>query len=207
MPKLQIGKYGQLMEWMEDYEEVEPGHRHISHIFALHPDNAITEDKTPELFRAAGVTLQRRLAHGGGHTGWSRAWLINLFARLKQGEKALEQVNLLFAKSTKDNLFDTHPPFQIDGNFGATAGIAEMLMQSHEDKISLLPAIAPELKDGSFRGLLARGAVEVSAEWKDGKVISYRLLAKHDGAFRVELPDRSQKQWVLKAGEQAEYHC
>lgn len=186
LPPLKIGKYGQLMEWIEDYEEPEPGHRHISHAFGLYPDNLINEN-TPEYFAAIRKTLERRLANGGGHTGWSRAWLVNLFARLKDGEKTYEHIRLLFTKSTADSMLDTHPPFQIDGNFGGAAGIAESLLQSHEGYISLLPAVTKDAC-GSFTRLKARGNVEVSAEFEDGKVTSFLLSADDDTDVKIKLP-------------------
>ena len=188
MPPLQIGRHGQLMEWLKDYDEAEPGHRHISHAFGLYPSAQITRD-TPELYRAIEVTLERRLARGGGHTGWSRAWLINLFARLRKGDKAYENVRMLFTKSTLPNLFDNHPPFQIDGNFGGGAGIGEMVLQSHEGVLSLLPAF-PAHVSGSFTGFRARGGVTVSAAWENGRVTKLELTPDRAGTWKIELPGR-----------------
>ncbi len=191
LPPIRIGKHGQIMEWSEDFEESEPGHRHVSHLYALHPSSQITES-TPDLLKAAGVTLERRLSSGGGHTGWSRAWIVNFYARLGQGDKCLENLNALLAKCTLPNMFDNHPPFQIDGNFGGAGGIAEMLLASHDGKIVLLPALPsdPAWASGKVTGLCARGGYRVDMIWKNRRVVRFTLHSAKGGSVTVRVHGR-----------------
>ena len=174
---------GRIKEWLRDCRDGCPGHRHISHLFALYPGRQITPG-TAEWFAAARATLEHRLAHGGGHTGWSRAWIMCLWARLLDGEKAGENIRLLLERSTLPNLFDNHPPFQIDGNFGSVAGMAEMLVQSHEGFIRLLPAVPTQWAKGEARGIRARGGYTVDIAW-DGASYKAEITAQFDGTMRL----------------------
>lgn len=188
---ISIGKHGQIMEWSEDFDEQDPGHRHISHLYGLYPADQIRQS-TPEIFEAAKNTIKRRLSNGGGHTGWSRAWIINFYARLANGDKAYENIVELLKKSTFSNMFDSHPygksfVFQIDGNFGGTAGICEMLLQSHDGCIDLLPALPDAWHDGEFKGFKARGGFRVSAKWKDGKVVYCKVEGENNKQVKLKI--------------------
>jgi alpha-L-fucosidase 2 len=206
----QIGSDGRLMEWAEEFPEAEPGHRHISHLFAVHPGSQINPVQTPELAVAAEKSLAYRLSHGGGHTGWSAAWLISQYARLHQPEKAKESVDLVLTKSINPNLFGNCPPFQMDNNFGATAGIAEMLLQSHlldqngQFIIDLLPALPEAWPSGEVKGLVARGGFVVDIKWENSQLVAVKIQPRLDGSCIVSFNGNRIELSDLKASEN--YH-
>ena len=189
LKKPSLNSDGSLMEWNREVEEVEPGHRHISHLYGLYPGHTITVEKTPELAEACKKTLKKRLENGGGHTGWSQSWIINFRAQLEQGNEALEALTKLLTHSTLPNLLDNHPPFQIDGNFGSLAAVIRMLVQSEIDDegnviVKLLPALPNESawQSGCVRGVAIKGGWTIDFEWKDGKVIKQEL---HPGKYAI----------------------
>lgn len=203
-PGVQIAADGRILEWDQPYEENEKGHRHMSHLYAFHPGDAITKSETPDAFAAVRKTLEYRLANGGAGTGWSRAWLINFSARLLDGEMAHEHIQKLLSQSLYPNLFDGHPPFQIDGNFGYTAGVAEMLLQSHENGlIRLLPALPKAWANGSVTGLKARGDYTIDMTWQEGELKTCRIHAGKSGKILVYY-DGSEMDLDLERGQSFE---
>ena len=211
LPPNQIGADGRLMEWLEEYRECEPQHRHVSHLFGLHPGTEITRSRTPELIEACRRTLERR---GDEGTGWSRAWKVNFWARIGDGDRAFRLLRNLLQPAvqpdgrhrggTYPNLFCAHPPFQIDGNFGGASGIMEMLLQSHDGAIELLPALPSAWPDGEYSGLMAQGGVEVGCRWKDGRVTEFSLLPRYDGRYTVRMPDGTESVFECRAGKRIE---
>ncbi len=178
------------MEWLEDYEEADIHHRHVSQLYGLYPGNELTFENTPQLMEAAKTTLERR---GDQSTGWSMAWKINFWARLKNGERAYKLIGDLLKPAesswgTYPNLFSAHPPMQIDGNFGGSAGIMEMLVQSHSGYIELLPAMTQSCKNGEVKGLRVRGGASVDFLWKNNRIQEFTLKADTSDMFILKLP-------------------
>lgn len=178
LPQYKIGKYGQLQEWYEDFEEVDPGHRHVSHLFGLFPGHHL-KNADEKFIEAGKKTLVRRLANGGAHTGWSVAWLINIWANFGDGQESYQMIKKQLRQSILPNLLDNHPPFQIDGNFGLTSGIIEMLVQSEGNQVTLLPAIPKEWPHGEVKGIALPGKRTVSLIWKSSQLQTVQISGRH----------------------------
>lgn len=201
LPELRIGKHGQIQEWDQDYEELEVGHRHISQLFALYPAQQIRKDQTRELANAAEKTLNRRLENGGGHTGWSKAWIILFFARLWKSKKAYQNLRELLAGATLDNLLDNHPPFQIDGNFGGACGILEMIVQDFQDVVYLLPALPQEIPNGSVSGIRTKTGFILNMEWSSCRVQKVELESVHGTQITIVNETRESRKIRCEKGE------
>ena len=196
LPPIQISKQtGRIQEWINDYKEAEPGHRHFAHLLSLYPGSLINK-QTPELFTAAERSVISRVENGSGNYGWSSAWLINCFARLYKPQEAYHQVEVLLKRFTANNLFNHDNVYQIDGNFGGTAGIAEMLLQSHNGVIQILPALPKEWDSGSVKGLRARGGFVIDINWEKGVATQSYLYATNSGKCIVQI---GSKQITIKA--------
>jgi alpha-L-fucosidase 2 len=206
LPAFKIGKHGQLQEWQLDYDEAEPGHRHISPLWALFPGTQISLEHTPDLAKAAQTLLERRLSFGGGQTGWSRAWVINFWDHLHDGAKAYDSMRVMFSQSTFPNMMDTHPPglFQIDGNLGAANGMLEALIQSRwmpdAAEVELLPAVPEQWSEGSVTGVHVRGGAVLDMRWKAGRVESLKVHATSRGSLRL-IPPAGQTVASIRTAE------
>ena len=204
LPPMQIGKYSQLQEWLEDVDDPKNEHRHVSHLYGLYPGNQISPYSTPELFEGARNSLNYR---GDMATGWSIGWKVNLWARLLDGNHAYKIIKNMLTLAGRDNrdgrtypnLFTAHPPFQIDGNFGLTAGVAEMLLQSHDGAVHILPALPDNWKEGSVNGIMARGGFEISMEWKERKVAEVTVHSRLGGNLRLRTYTRLLGENMVKA--------